>query len=148
MIRKFLSGGALVIALAAPVWAQDQCVAPRAPVIPDGAKATSGQIIATQNEIKAYAAASDNYQSCLAQDIVRQRTLATQNNAELDPNLQAATQVKSTAQRNDAREVAAAWGAAVEAFNKAQQRKQRQPAPNPAPGGAGYGGGAYGGGRY
>jgi hypothetical protein len=151
MIRKFLSGGALVIALAAPAWAQEQCVAPKAPVIPDGAKATPNQIIAAQNEIKAYAAAADNYQSCLAQEIARQRAAAAQNSAELDPSLQSAVQVKSTAQKSDAQQVAAAWGAAVEAFNKAQQRKQRQPASAPsASGGAGYGGGGYGGGmgRY
>ena len=150
MIRKFLSGGALVIALAAPAWAQAQCVAPKAPVIPDGAKATANQIIAAQNEIKAYAAASDNYQSCLAQEMARQKAAAAQNNAELDLSLQSAVQVKSTAQKSDAQQVAAAWGAAVEAYNKAQQRK-RPPVPTSSPpGGAGYGGGGYGGGmgRY
>ena len=149
MIRTFLSGGVLVLALAAPGWAQEQCVAPRAPIIPDGAKATPNQIIAAQSDIKAYAAASDNYQSCLAQEIARQKAAAAQNNAELDPNLQSAVQIKSAAQRTDAQQVAAAWGAAVDAFNKAQQRKRPAASTPSPPGGAGYGGGGYGGmGRY
>ena len=147
MIRA-LSGGVLVLALAVPVLAQEQCVAPKAPVIPDGAKATANQIVAAQNEIKVFATASDSFQACLAQEYARQRAAAAQNNAELDPNLQTAVQVKSAAQRKDAQQVATAWGAAVEAFNKAQERKR--PAPTaPSPGGAGYGGGGYGGmGRY
>jgi len=148
MIGKLLAGAVFLFALAGPVRAQDQCVAPKAPAVPDGAKATSNQIIAAQNEIKAYAAATDGYQNCLAQELARQDALAKQNNAELDPNILSAVQVKSTAQRNDAQQLATAWTAAVEAFNKAQQRK-RQPAPNAAPAGGGYGGGGYGGGgRY
>jgi len=148
MVRKLFVGGAMMIALAAPAWAQDQCVAPKPPAIPDGAKATPNQIIAAQNEIKTYAASSDSYQSCLAQEIDRQKAIAAQNNGELDPDVQSAVQVKSAAQRNDAQQVAAAWGAAVDAFNKAQQRKQRPPASTAAPAGGGYGGAMGGVGRY
>ena len=148
MFRAFLCGGVLVLALAAPCLAQEQCVAPKMPVIPDGAKATPNQIIAAQNYIKAYATASDDYQSCLVKEFARQKAAAAQNNAEIDPGLQTAVQVKSAAQRSDAQQAAAAWGAAVEAFNKAQERK-RPTAAAPSPGGGGYGGGGYGGmGRY
>jgi hypothetical protein len=139
MIHKLCFGAALL--LVAPAWAQDQCVAPKTPAIPDGGRATATQILAAQNEIKAYVAASDNYQNCLAQEFTRQQAVSRQNNSELDPNLQATMQVKSAAQRSDAQQVAAAWGAAVEAFNKAQQRKQRQAvSPSSPPGGGGYGG--------
>lgn len=151
MIREFWLVAAVVTALTAPGRAQDQCVAPKAPAIPDGARATANQIITAQSEIKAYAAASDNYQKCLAQELARQDALAKQNSTEPDPGLLSAVQVKSAAQMNDARRIATAWGAAVQAFNKAQQSKQRQPAPNAAPGGGGYGSGGYGGnmgGRY
>src|SRR6266700_4951740 len=78
MIREILLGSIFFIALTAPTMAQDQCVAPIAPVIPDGARATSAQIIAEQNEIKAFATASDNYQTCLAAEIGRQKDLAKQ----------------------------------------------------------------------
>jgi hypothetical protein len=99
MIRSFMSGGVLVVALAAPCFAQEQCVAPKTPVIPDGAKATPNQIIATQNEINAFAAASDNFQNCLVQAFARRKAAAAQNNAEIDPGLQTTVQVKSAAQR-------------------------------------------------
>jgi hypothetical protein len=137
MIRNILSGAVMVIALAAPAWAQDQCVTPKAPPIPDGARATQAQITTAQNELKVFAAASDIFQACLAQEVGRQKDLAKQTNVEFDPIIQAALQTKSEAQRRDAERLAVAWGASVEAFNQAQQRKQRRP----ASGGGGYGGG-------
>ena len=150
MIRKILLGGFVFIALTAPTMAQDQCAAPTAPAIPDGAKATTAQIVTTQNDIKAFATASDNYQACLAAEIARQKDLAKQNNVAFDPNIQATLEAKGNAQRKDVERLAAAWGASVQAFNEAQQRKQRQSNPRAqASGGGGYGGGAYGGGsRY
>ena len=143
MIRRILFGGAVFIALTAPTMAQDQCVAPKAPTIPDGARATPAQIVTAQNDIKAFAAASENYQACLAQEIGRQRDLAKQNNVEFDSSIQTALETKGGAQRKDVERVAAVWGATVQAFNAAQQRKQRQPdSRSQASGGAGYGGGA------
>jgi hypothetical protein len=145
MIRKFLSSGVMVIALAAPAWAQDQCVAPAAPAIPDGAKATQAQILSAQNDVKAFAAASDNFQSCLARELGRQKDLAKQTNIDFDPGIQAALETKGAAQRKDVERLAAAWGAAVQAFTAAQQQKQRRVAPPSQPAmGGGYGGG----GRY
>src|SRR5882762_406435 len=90
MIREILLGSALFIALAVPPMAQDQCVAPTAPAIPDGARATTAQIVTTQNDIKSFAAASDNYQACLATEIGRQKDLAKQTNVEFNPNIQTA----------------------------------------------------------
>jgi hypothetical protein len=143
MIRTILLGGTLFIALTAPAMAQNQCVAPTAPAIPDGARATPAQIITAQNDIKAFAAASDSYQACLATEISRQKDLAKQTNVEFDPNIQAAIEVKAGAQRKDVERLAAAWGASVTAFNAAQQRKPATPAPRsaPAPMGGAYGGG-------
>ena len=149
MIRKILLGGAWLIAFIAPVLAQDPCAAPSAPKIPSGARAKVAQIIAAQNDIKAFATASDNYQACLAAEIARQKDLAKQNNVAFDPNIQTALETKAAAQRKDVERLAAAWGATVQAFNEAQQRKQRQSEPRAqASGGGGYGGGGYGGGGY
>ena len=144
MIRKILSGGIVAIGLASPAWAQDQCAAPKAPTIPDGARAAPNQIAAAQNDIKTFAAASDTYQACLAAELGRQKDLAKQNNVELDSNLQTALETKTQDHRKEVARVAAAWGAAVDAFTKAQQRKQRQASPGTPP----AMGGAYGGGRY
>jgi len=103
-------------------------VAPTAPAIPDGTKASPAQIITAQNAIKAFADASDGYQTCLAREIARRKDLAKQSNVELDPGIQAALETKADAQRKDAGRLASAWGATVQAFNDAQQRKKRQPA--------------------
>ena len=149
MIRTILLGGIVFIALTAPTMAQEQCAAPVVPTIPAGARATSAQIVSAQNDIKAFATASDNYQACLAAEIGRQKDLAKQNNAVFDPNIQTALETKASAQRKDVERLAAAWGAAVQAFNEAQQRKQRQSEPRgQAAGGGGYGGGYGGGTKY
>jgi hypothetical protein len=133
MIRNFLFCGAVFMALTGPAMAQEQCAAPAAPTIPDGARATPAQIGAAQNDIKAYAAASDSFQACIAREIERQKALAKDRNTEIDPAVQAALETKGTAQRKDVERLASAWGASVQAFNAAQQRKQRQNAPS-APG--------------
>ena len=142
MIRNIFSACAIVFVVAAPAWAQDQCVAPAGPDIPDGAKATSAQIIAAQTAIKSYAAASDTYQACLAREIARQKDVAKQTNVEFDPGIQAAIEVKAASQRKDAQRIAAMWGASVQAFNDAQQRKPRQAPSSNASAGGGYGGGS------
>ncbi|HMI95480.1 MAG TPA: hypothetical protein VK479_03145 [Micropepsaceae bacterium] len=146
MIRKILSSAVMVMAVAAPAWAQDQCVAPSAPAIPNGARATPAEITTAQNDIKAFATASDNYQACLAAEISRQKELAKQNNVEFDPSIQAALESKAGAQRKDVERIASAWGASVQSFNAAQQRKAATPARGAPP--SSMGGGYGGGGRY
>jgi len=140
MIRRLLWSAAMVAALASPAYAQDQCVAPKAPPIPDGTKATQTQIVAAQNDIKAFAAASDNFQSCVAQELDRQKALAKEKNVELDPGIQTALEEKGSTQKNDVMRIATAWGAAIDAYTKAQARKQRQPS-TAAPTGGSYGSG-------
>ena len=139
MIRKILLGGAVFTALSTPVMAQDPCVAPAAPAIRGDASATPAQIIAAQNDIKAYAAASDKFQACLVGELGRQKDLAKQNNMEFDPNIQTGLETKAIAQRKDAERVAAAWNAAVQAFNQAQQRKLVEPLLQPTQRGVGMG---------
>jgi len=146
MIWKILSGGVVAIALAAPVCAQAQCVTPAAPTIPDGAKATPAQIVSTQNAIKAFAAESDKFQGCIAQEIGRQKDVAKQTNVEFDPNIQTSLESTAAAQRKDVERVAAAWGVSVKTFNDAQNRKPATRTPPPAMGG--YGGAYGGGGKY
>jgi hypothetical protein len=131
MIRKILLSGAWLIAFTAPVLAQDPCAAPAAPKIPSGARVKVAQIIVAQNDIKAYAAASDKFQACLVGELGRQKDRAKQNNAEFDPNVQVALETKAAAQRKDAERLAAAWNAAVQASNQAQLRKPEEPIQQP-----------------
>ena len=148
MIRKFLLSGALFIAFGAPVMAQDPCAAPAAPKIPGGARATTAQIIAAQNDIKAFATATDKFQACLVGELSRQMDFAKQNDLPFDPNIQTGLETKAAAQRKDVERVAAAWNAAVQAFNQAQLRRVLEP-PSQAPprsmGGMGMGGMGMGG---
>ena len=129
MIRKILLGGVVFLAFTAPVMAQDLCAPPAAPKIPGGARATTAQIIAAQNDIKAFAAATDKFQACLAAELGRQKDRAKENNTEFDPNIQTGLETKAAAQRKDVERIAAAWNAAVLAFNQAQLRKPQEPVP-------------------
>jgi hypothetical protein len=132
MIRKILLGGAVFVALTTPVMAQDPCAAPAAPKIPGGARVTAAQIIAAQNGIKAFATATDKFQVCLATELSRQKDFAKQNDLPFDPNIQTGLETKAAAQRKDVERFAAAWNAAVQAFNQAQLRKPQEPVPQPA----------------
>ena len=93
MLRKIVWSGVIIIALATPALAEDQCVSPKAPPIPDGAKATPAQIMTAQNDIKAFVAASDSYQACVAREIGRQKDVAKQNNVEFDATIQTALEI-------------------------------------------------------
>ena len=99
MIWKILSGSVLIVTLAAPVSAQAQCVKPMEPIIPDGAKATPVQIATAQNDIKKFAAQSDQFQACIAQEIGRQKDVARQSNIDFDPAIQTSLEGVGAAQR-------------------------------------------------
>ena len=149
MFRQICVACIMTITFDASALAQDQCVAPAAPALPDGTKATRDQILLAQNDIKKFAAAADNFQHCVASEITRQKDLAKQNNVEVDPNIEGALQARAVTQRKDSERLATAWGAAVQAFNDAQQKKQQRPqTPSQSPAGGGYGGGYGGAGRY
>ena len=143
---KFLSAGVFAAVLAAPLSAQAQCVTPKAPMIPDGAKATPVQIATAQNDVKMYAAASDQFQTCIGREIARQKDVAKQTNVEFDPAIQTSLEGLSATQRKDVERIAAAWGASVQSFNEAQRRRPASRTPPPAMGG--YGGAYGGGGKY
>jgi hypothetical protein len=146
MIGKILFASIVITALAAPVGAQAQCVSPTTPSIPDGAKATAVQIATAQNDVKAYASASDRFQACLMQEVGRQKDVAKQTNVEFDPAIQTTLEGKAADQHKDVERIAAAWNVSVQAFNEAQKRKPATRTPPPAMGG--YGGAYGGGGKY
>ena len=114
-MRKMFLGGAMAIALAAPAWAEDQCVAPTAPTILDGARSTKAQITKTLDEVKAFVTASDEYQACMLRQIA--------------------------ANQKEKERIGAEYGASARAFNTAQQQQQQasQPKPFMPPGSMGNG---------
>jgi hypothetical protein len=114
-MRKFLLRGAMAVTLATPVAAQESCVSPAVPVIPDGARSTKVQITNALDAVKVYIAASDAYQACLLGQIA--------------------------ANQKEKERIGAEYGASARAFNTAQQQQQQasQPKPFMAPGSMGNG---------
>ena len=109
MLRKLVLRTLMVVALITPAAAQEQCVAPLAPMIPDGAKSTKAQITKALDEVKAFVAASDEYQACMLRQI--------------------------TTNQKEKERIGAEYGASARAFNAAQQQQQlSQPKPFMAPG--------------
>ena len=114
-MRKMLLIGVMAISLAAPAWAEDQCVSPSPPTIPDGARSTKAQITKTLDEVKAFVTASDEYQACMLRQIA--------------------------ANQKEKERIGAEYGTSARAFNAAQQQQQQasQPKPFMAPGSMGNG---------
>jgi hypothetical protein len=115
MMRKILLCAVTTMALAMPAAAQEQCVSPTAPAIPDGARSTKAQITNALEAVKGFVAASDEYQACMLRQI--------------------------TANQKEKERIGAEYSASARAFNTAQQQQQQaiQPKPFMAPGSMGNG---------
>ena len=100
MMRKILLSGVMAIALGASAWAQDKCVAPAAPAIPGGAGATMMQMTKALDGVKAFIAASDDYQACMLRAI--------------------------EANQKEKERIGAEYGASARAYNAAQQQQLKQ----------------------
>jgi hypothetical protein len=113
-MRNMFLRSVMLIALVAPAAVQEQCVGPLAPAVPDGTKSTKAQITKALDEVKAFVAASDEYQACMLRQI--------------------------NANQKEKERIGAEYGASARAFNAAQQQQQlNQPKPFMAPGSMGNG---------
>jgi hypothetical protein len=107
MIRCMILSCAMAAALVAPAWSEEQCTAPAAPVIPDGARSTAAQLTKALNDAKAFVVASDAYQACMLRAV--------------------------EANQKEKERIGVEYGASAKAYNAAQQRRQPQAAPTPYP---------------
>ena len=107
MIRNVILGCAMAMAFVALAQAEEQCTAPVAPVIPDGARSTAAQLTSALNDAKAFVVASDAYQACMLRVI--------------------------EANQKEKERIGTEYGAAAKAYNTAQQRRQPQATPTPYP---------------
>ena len=114
MLRNLLLG-TVMIAAATAAWAEEQCTAPVAPEIPNGACSTAAQLTKALNDAKAFVTASDAYQACMVRAV--------------------------EANQKEKERIGAEYGASVKAYNAAQQRQQQQSEPRayPAPSSMGDG---------
>ena len=115
MLRNVVLCVVMIAAVAAPAWTEEQCTAPVAPQIPDGARSTAAQLTKALNDAKAFVTASDAYQACMVRAV--------------------------DANQKEKERIGAEYGASVKAYNAAQQRQQQQSAPKayPAPSSMGDG---------
>ena len=107
MIRSMILGCAMLAALTAPAWSEEQCTAPVAPVIPNGARSTAAQLTQALNEAKTFVVASDAYQACMLRAI--------------------------EANQKEKERIGVEYGASAKAYNAAQERRQPPAAPQPYP---------------
>ena len=118
-----LSTVALVM-LAAPVFAQDKCSAPVAPVVPNGKTATVSDLVQANKDVVAFIKASDDYQSCLLADLQSQIDAAKDNKDKkgLDPAIKKAIEAKGDANQKLKEVVGKAYNVAAAAYKQAHPK--------------------------
>ena len=107
MVRSILLSCVMVAAFTTPAWTEEQCSAPAAPVIPNGARSTAAQLTKALEEAKAFVVASDAYQACMLRAV--------------------------DANQKEKERIGAEYGASAKAYNAAQQQRQQQATPQPYP---------------
>jgi hypothetical protein len=117
----FLSAAALMM-LAGPAMAQNRCVTPNAPLVPDGKTATAAQLIATSADVKKFIKDSDDYQNCLLTDLATQQDQAKKDKKELDPTVKAAIESKGDSNQKDKERVGKEYNAAAVAYRAAHPK--------------------------
>ena len=109
-----------VLGLAAPGLALAECQRPTAPSAKiDGAKATVDEIQALRKDVMAFMTASDEYQTCLIDEVKAKREAATAAKAKLDPAIAKAADNNIKANQADKERVGADFNAASKAYKAA-----------------------------
>ena len=114
-------GTALLVTMVGPTLAQSTCVEPFAPSIPNGASVTKDQLLSTQDDVRAFIKASDEYQTCLLIDLKRRAEQAqkTSTDGTIDPRMLTAVADKRRRNQDEKERVGVEFNAAVKAFNAA-----------------------------
>jgi len=126
MIRGICLSTAALVLLAAPAFAQaEKCPAPKSPSVPNGRTATAPELIAAANDVKAFIAASDDYQACLKADLDEQTAAAAASGGKkgLDPKIKTALEARGDANQKEKERVGNLYNTA------AQQYRAAHPAP-------------------
>jgi hypothetical protein len=121
MIRGICLSVAALVAFAVPAMAQDACVTPYAPTVPDGATATKEQILSTRDQVMAFLKASDDYQQCLKLYLDQQIAAAAKDRdkKEIDPALKKSIVDKADSNQREKVRTGTELNTAVRTFNAA-----------------------------
>jgi hypothetical protein len=117
LIAAFVAGATLI--LAGSAMAQGACVRPAAPASVDGATATMDQLLANKQEVTAFMAASDAYQTCLINDLDAQRAAAKAAKTKVTKEAIKATDAQISANQADKVLVGKAFNVAAKAYKVA-----------------------------
>jgi len=116
----WLSAAALAF-LAPPAFAQDMCMSPPAPVVPDGKTAEASALIQAQKDVVAFIKASDEYQNCLLAQISALEKTAKDAKMPVDAAAKKALETKGDANQKDKERVGKAYNAAAVAYKAAHK---------------------------
>lgn len=122
MYSKFGTAVALLLLSVSPSFAAGSaCEDPIAPTQIDGTKATAKQMKDAIQDFKTFQAASDDYQSCLVDDLKLQKTEAAKGKdpKPLDPSVEQAVNAKIDANQRLKEKVGAELNASVQAYKAA-----------------------------
>lgn len=107
------------LAMAGPALAEGVCTRPTAPTVVDGATAPLEQLVKSKNEVAAFIAASDTFQTCVLEDLAAQRATAKAAKTKVDPAIVTAAEAQISANQADKESAGAAFNAAAKAYKAA-----------------------------
>ena len=124
MTRGICLSTIALVMLAAPAFAQDKCMAPIAPVIPNGRTAAVADLVQANKDVVSFIKSSDDYQSCLLADLQTQIDAAKDNKDKkgLDPAIKKAIEAKGDANQKQKETVGKAYNAAAAAYKQAHPK--------------------------
>ncbi len=130
MIGKLGLAVAALMLSAAPALAQDACGGdPIAPAAIDGGKATEKQMKDAHDDVMNFMKSSDDYQTCLTDDLTRQKKAAAdqKNPKPLDPSIAQAVTAKVDENQRAKEAVGAEYNAAVHAYKTVHPDAPKKP---------------------
>ncbi len=122
MYSKFGAAVALLLLSVTPSFASsNSCEDPIAPTQVDGTKATAKQMKDAIQDFKTFQAASDDYQSCLVDDLKQQKAEAAKvkDPKPLDPSIEAGVNAKIDANQRLKEKVGGELNASIQAYKAA-----------------------------
>jgi hypothetical protein len=122
MSRGIILSAAVLAVLASPAFAQDRCMSPVAPVVPNGKTATVADLVQANKDVVAFIKASDEYQNCLLADLQAQTDQAKNDKKTLDPAVKKAIEAKGDANQKLKETVGKEYNTAAAAYKAAHPK--------------------------
>ena len=119
MSKSFILVAVLLLGSAAPVLAQNDCMAPIAPAAIDGATAPADQLRGARTDVQNFISQSDVYQDCLGKEIDAAKAKAKADKTPFDNSIATTAMAKVNDNQKMKEKVGGEFNAAVGAYKKA-----------------------------